>query len=127
MKLAAGSVRILIVDDEPLLVRINQRRLEAHGYQVTASTDSREALKKIRNDPGRVDIIITDHAMPGLTGIELSKAVLAMESPIPIIMCTGYSDTVSEKEALAMGIRKYVHKPLHNSELLDAVREIIME
>jgi len=119
--------RILVVDDEPLLVKINETRLKSRGYQVTAVSDSREALEKFRNRPDRFDLLITDQTMPGLTGAELAKAVLEIRPSLPIIMCTGHSDIVPEDMALAVGIKKYILKPLYGDELLDAVQEVLDE
>ncbi len=121
----AGSERILIVDDEPLLVKINEKRLQNAGYQVTAVTNSRKALEIFLNQPDMFDLLITDQTMPGLTGAELAKAMLDIKPSMPVIMCTGHSDSVPEERALAMGIKKYVFKPLHGDELLDAVREVL--
>lgn len=122
---ATGSERILMVDDEPLLVMINENRLQAFGYQVTAVTDSREALSLFRKHPDNFDLLITDQTMPGLTGNELTKAVLEIKPSLPVIVCTGHSETFSKEEALSMGIKKYVLKPIHSDELLDAVQELL--
>jgi DNA-binding NtrC family response regulator len=63
--------------------------------------------------------------MPGLTGFDLSKAILAIRPEMPIIMCTGHSATVSKDKALALGIKQYVYKPLQADELLLAVQEVL--
>jgi len=117
--------KILLVDDEPLLVKINEKRLQNHGYQVSAFLDSRKAFEKFRSQADTFDLLITDQTMPGLTGAELAQAVLEIKPSLPIIMCTGHSDIVSEEKALAMGIKKYVFKPMYGDELLDAVREVL--
>ena len=119
--------RILIVDDELLLIKVNQKRLERQGYQVTATTDSVKALEKFTSQPDSFDMLITDQTMPGLTGAQLSRAVLEIKPSMLIIMCTGHSDTISEEEALASGIKRYVLKPLYGDELLDAVQEVLSE
>jgi two-component system, cell cycle sensor histidine kinase and response regulator CckA len=126
-KAAATSCneRILVVDDDPLLVRINESRLKNQGYQVTAISDSMEALEEFRSQPDSFDMLITDQTMPGLTGTELAKAVLDIKPSIPVILCTGHSEIVTEDKALSMGIKKYVLKPIHGDELLDAVREVL--
>jgi PAS domain S-box-containing protein len=121
------SVRILAVDDELLITKINAIRLKSRGYKVTAVTDSREALEVFRSQPEKFDLLITDQTMPGLTGADLAKAVLEIKPSLPIIMCTGHSDIVSEEEAVGLGIKKYVFKPLHKDELLDAVQEVLAE
>ena len=123
--ITTAQKRILVVDDEPLLVLINERRLASQGYLVTTVSDSREALEKFRNKPEAFDLLITDQSMPGLTGADLAKAVLDIKPSMPIILCTGHSDTLSEEKALLMGIKKYVYKPLLGDELIDTVREAL--
>ena len=123
--LPPGNSNILVVDDEPLLVRISTKLLEELGHSVTGTTDSRDALEKFRAHPEKFDLLITDQTMPGLSGAELAKEVLAIKPSMPIIMCTGHFDVVSEEDALAMGITKYVFKPLTGNELLDAVTEVL--
>ena len=119
-----ANKRVLVVDDEILLVKINKRRLENVGYEVTATTDSNEALEKIHKKE-KFDLIVTDQSMPGLSGAELAEEVFKLYPDMPIIMCTGHSDMVSEEKALEMGIRKYVLKPIQGDELIHAVQEIL--
>ena len=122
-----GAERILIVDDEPLLVRINQRLLENYGYTVTGLTDSREALAKVQADPTQFDLIVSDQTMPGLTGSELARAVLAIAPLMPIIICTGHSTVISAEDAYAMGIKHYMCKPLVGDILARTVRMVLDE
>ncbi|MEN8190136.1 MAG: GAF domain-containing protein [Thermodesulfobacteriota bacterium] len=117
--------RIMVVDDDQLLVRINQRRLEGRGFLVDAFEDSRLALEYFQSKPDDFDLLVTDQTMPGLTGEELARGVLEINPELPIIMCTGHSEVVSEEKALAMGISKYVFKPIRDNELLDAVQELL--
>ena len=120
-------MRILIVDDEELLVRVNKRRLEYAGYTVTATTNSEEALEKIRAHPEQFDLLITDQTMPKMSGVELTREVHKIKPDMPVIMSTGHSDLVTKEEALKMGIRKYVIKPIQGNELIDAVEELLDE
>ena len=120
-----GSGRILVVDDEMLLVKINKRRLENVGYTVTVTTDSEEALEKIRNHPEQFDLLITDQTMPMMSGADLTREVLKVRPDLPVIMSTGHSEVMTEKKALEMGIRKYVLKPIQGNELIHAVQEIL--
>jgi PAS domain S-box-containing protein len=122
-----GSERILIVDDEPLLVRITQRILENYGYAVTGTTDSREALHKVREDPQQFDLIVSDQTMPNLSGSELAKAVLEIAPSIPIIICTGHSAVTSAEDAYAMGIKRYLFKPVQGDTLARTVRSVLDE
>lgn len=116
--------RILVVDDEAPIVKIHKRHLERHGFEVTDETDSRKALEQITRDPDHFDLLVTDQTMPGLSGAELSQAVLKIRSDMPIIMCTGHSDIISEDDALALGITKYITKPVLANQLVTAVRDV---
>ena len=125
--LPTGRERILVVDDEGMIVRLNKALFERLGYAVTATTDSREALELIRRHPNQFDLIVTDQSMPNLSGAELAREVLKIKSTIPIILCTGYSSAVSEKEALAIGIKKYVFKPVDLTTLAQIIRQVLDE
>ncbi|MBV5306867.1 MAG: ABC transporter substrate-binding protein [Desulfobulbaceae bacterium] len=122
-----GTERILVIDDEFLLVKVSQRMLEDFGYTVTGTMDSKQALAMVQADPQQFDLIITDQTMPGMTGSELARAVLALVPTMPIILCTGHSAVTSKEEALAMGIRRYLYKPLQVDELVRTVREVLNE
>lgn len=117
--------RILMVDDEPLLLKINARRLEGYGYSIVTTESGAQALKFIYDDPNGFDLLITDQTMPDLTGQDLAQEVLQVNESMPIIICTGHSQSFTEEMALAMGIKKYVLKPLLGDELLDAVNEVL--
>lgn len=117
--------RILVVDDEPLLVKIYKGQLEHNGYTVTTTSNSRDALEKIREHSDQFDLLITDQTMPRLSGYELSRAVLEIKPDMPIIMCTGHSDIISEEDALAMGIKKFVSKPINKDDFITTVREVL--
>jgi len=122
-----GSEKILVVDDDPLLVRVNSRTLSNIGYRVTETTSSQEALEKIRKSPQYFDLLVTDQTMPQLTGAELAAEAMKIAPEISVILCTGHSSVVSRKDALAMGICRYVCKPVQGTELIDAVREVLDE
>jgi len=121
----AGSERILVVDDEKGIVSVHQVALENLGYQVTVTTESAEAWALLQEPPDQFDLLITDQTMPDLTGMELAKKALSLRPDFPIILCTGYSALVSEQDALALGIRRFVAKPVVGSELGRVVREVL--
>jgi two-component system, cell cycle sensor histidine kinase and response regulator CckA len=116
--------KILFVDDEIALCKLCKRILENIGYTVTTTTDSREALEHLRQQPD-FDLVVTDQTMPGLTGIELAREILGIHPLMPIIMCTGHSDVVSEVDALAAGVKRYVFKPFQKKEFLAAIRDVM--
>ena len=81
--------------------------LERLGYEVTAVTSSMEAWRIFLEDPLRFDLVITDQTMPGMTGTMLAEKILRVRKDMPIILCTGHSDTVSPEKAQALGIRAF--------------------
>ena len=107
-----GSERVLFVDDEKILVEMWRQILEGMGYEVTATTDSINALEIFRDRPDRFDLVMTDMTMPGMTGMDLSKAILQLRPNMPIILCTGFNELITEEKAKAMGILGYTMKPL---------------
>ena len=122
-----GTERILVVDDEDLLVTLNKTTLELLGYKVTATTSSKEALAKVYTNADEFDLIITDQTMPDLSGIELARKIMKIRPDMPIILCSGYSSVMTEEEALAQGIKKYAMKPVDIRTLAQIVREVLDE
>jgi len=120
-----GEERVLLVDDEPQIVRMEKQMLERLGYAVTTRTSSTEALELFRHQPDRFDLVITDMTMPGLRGDQLAAELIAVRADIPIILCTGFSESIDEEEAAALGIRKYIMKPIVKKDLAEAIREVL--
>ena len=120
-----GTETILFVDDEKGMVDTVKPILERFGYEVHARTSSIEALEAFRAVPGRFDLVITDQTMPNMTGAELAKALLQIRPDIPIILCTGFSELISEEKARNMGIRAFVMKPIVMSQIARTVREVL--
>jgi PAS domain S-box-containing protein len=123
--LERGTERILFVDDEAQIVRVAQQMLESLGYHVTARTSSIETLEAFRAAPHWFDLVITDMTMPNMTGVELAKKLLEIRPDIPIIICTGFSEKISEHKAKAMGIRGYAMKPVVRTELAGKIRHAL--
>ncbi len=120
-----GSERILVVDDEPQLVNLWIEILGQLGYQVSPYSDSLAALKSFREDPNRFDLVLLDQTMPNMTGAQLAKIMLETRPKLPIILATGFSETISPEEAKAMGIRDFVYKPILGNDLGRAVRRAL--
>ena len=95
------------------------------GYRVAALSNSMEALELFRTDPDRFDLVITDQTMPDLTGANLSQELRKIRPDIPIILCTGFSDTVTNDVANDLGINEFVYKPLGKEELGRTVRKVL--
>jgi two-component system, cell cycle sensor histidine kinase and response regulator CckA len=108
-----------------LLVAIGNAMLTRLSYRVTASQDSIAAVKIFRKRPADFDIVITDMSMPGKNGMELSQAIRAIRSDIPIILYTGYSTNPARKNAHALGVHDILMKPLRIQTLATTVRQAI--
>ncbi len=126
-RLRHGRGRILVVDDEQPVVNILEKILREGGYDVVPFTDSKEVLAAFHRDPEAVDLVVTDQTMPGPTGTELAQHLLDIRPDIPIIMCTGFSELISREQALAMGIREFIPKPVSGDELLHIIYDILHE
>ena len=123
--LPTGNESVLLVDDEPGIIKMGSRMLESLGYQVTARTSSIEALELFRHEPKRFELVITDMTMPNMTGDRFAQEVMKIEPDMPVILCTGYSNQITESKAKDMGIKAFVMKPLVKRDLSDIVRQVI--
>ena len=123
--LPRGNETILFIDDEDMLIDFAQQAFERLGYDIHTFKDPREALKYYNRNKDRIDLVITDQTMPKMTGAQLATAILHENPDLPIILCTGYSETISKDRALQMGIREYIMKPLIMKEMAFIVRGIL--
>ena len=123
--ISGGTERILFVDDEKIIAEMATRMIEHLGYEVSANTDSTEALEVFRSSPHMFDLVITDMTMPGMTGVDLAEELMKIREDIPIILCTGYSESVTEESAKDMGIRKFVMKPFVMERLATVIKEVL--
>jgi signal transduction histidine kinase/ActR/RegA family two-component response regulator len=120
-----GNERILLIDDEEQIINLERRILENLGYKVTSKTDSEEALEEFSARPDRFDLVITDMTMPKITGDRLARRLMDINPQIPVILCTGFNEAISEEKALAMGIDKFVMKPIIKDELAYTIRTVL--
>jgi PAS domain S-box-containing protein len=118
-----GTERILLVDDERIIVDVGTAILEQLGYKVTPETDSLHALEVFRSRPGEFDLIITDYTMPTLTGTDLYREIRRIRSDMPIILCTGYSEKVMDEGALDPGV-ELLRKPFGMKQIAGLIRDI---
>ncbi len=120
-----GTERILFVDDEPGLVESWVIILERLGYKVSSRKSSLEALEAFRAAPEAFDLVITDQTMPQMSGAELARKMLTIRPDLPIILCSGFSETITPEEARAMGIRRFLMKPILMGEIATAIRKVL--
>jgi PAS domain S-box-containing protein len=112
-----GKGKVLLVDDEEIILSSIRNALNRLGYDVMATKDAVQALEFFKKTPGMFNLVITDLTMPQITGVELAKKLMELQADIPVILCTGYSDVINEDEAKAMGIKELLLKPSTMNEL----------
>lgn len=120
-----GRGHILFVEDEEPLARLGEEAMKGLGYEVMVRTSSVEALEAFRADPFRFDAVVTDQTMPHITGEALARQLLELRPDVPIILCTGFSHSMTSEKAKAMGIRAFLLKPLLIKDLARTLREVL--
>jgi CheY-like chemotaxis protein/anti-sigma regulatory factor (Ser/Thr protein kinase) len=120
-----GSERLLVVDDEAPIIRLQRNMLERLGYRVDAWTDAPAALEAFMADPDHYDLVITDMAMPKMAGDQLARKILTFRPSMPIIICTGFSERISPETAQAIGVRGFLLKPVVKSEMAGMIRRVL--
>ncbi len=122
---SGGTERIMVVDDETVLARMLEKMFTKLGYQITLYSDSLEAVREFRRTPYAFDLVITDMTMPHMTGAELAREMLSLRPDLPIIMLTGYSETIDEEKASRIGITTFMLKPMKKNILAQTVRKVL--
>lgn len=120
-----GTEHILLIDDETPLMEFGKLTLERLGYQVSEFCDSRRAYEAFKTDPEKFDIVVTDKAMPEMTGLTLAKRIIDLNVETPVVMCTGFGDEISKKEAEKIGIAAMLLKPVIKRELAETIRRVL--
>ena len=124
-ELPKGNERVLFIDDEKSIARMYKTILSRLGYRVTAETNPLQALRRFEAAPDDFDLVVSDISMPDMSGDKLAKKLLEIRPDLPIIVCTGYSETISEKRAAEMGIRGFLMKPVDKAEMASLAREVL--
>ena len=123
--LPTGKESILFVDDETSLVEIEKMMLQRLGYRVVSESSSLKAFNIFINRSDDFDMVITDMTMPEMTGLELARGISAIRKDIPIILCTGYNNKITEDIARDAGISRILMKPLEIREFSQAIRDLL--
>jgi PAS domain S-box-containing protein len=121
--LPRGTERVLVVDDESSVAILLRRMLEGLGYAVQVFNDSQQALELFRESPGLFDIVVTDLTMPRLTGLRLAEAIHETRPEMPIVLCSGFADSVNPETNDLKDIAVFLQKPLQRRDLALAVRK----
>ncbi|MEP7135435.1 MAG: response regulator transcription factor [Chloroflexota bacterium] len=113
---------ILVVDDEPKIVRLARDYLEKHGFRVATAADGQSALAVARRD--KPDLIILDLMLPGMDGREVCK-ILRRDSDVPIIMLTALAEEIDQVTGLEIGADDYITKPFSPRAMVARVRALL--
>lgn len=114
--------RALIVDDEPMVLQLLTRHLERSGFLVSSAESAEQALELLKN--AEVDVILLDVSLPGMSGFRAIEA-FAEFSKAPVVMISGKADQDAVKDALLLGAKALLAKPLDLETLTKTLEEIL--
>jgi CheY-like chemotaxis protein len=120
-----GTGRILLVDDEPSLIRLGSDMLSSLGYSVKTAANGMRALEILKTDSEGFDLLVTDMTMPGMTGLDLAREVRALFPRLAVLLCTGYSDILTPEAAREAGILQVIAKPFTFQEFSAAIGQVL--
>ncbi len=116
---------VMIVDDERPLVALSEEMLAELGYEPVGFDSSNAALQAFRAEPQRFDVIVTDEAMPDLTGTDLAREIRRLRPAVPIILMSGYGGTQLTCRAAANGVNEVLRKPLQGRDLAESLARVL--
>ncbi|MBF9016570.1 MULTISPECIES: cache domain-containing protein [unclassified Oceanispirochaeta] len=120
-----GHESILLVDDVPEILEMEEIMLSRLGYKITVSLNGQEALDIFKNNPDSFDIIITDQTMPVLSGDKLISEVKLIRPEIPVILCSGNNQVISDSMMKDLAVSSYLDKPILIKDIADAIRKAL--
>ena len=123
--LPSGNEHILVIDDEKDIRETFKMMLNHFGYTVTTTSNPKEVLSLLQDDECTIDLVITDHTMPVMTGLELTTEITKIRPELPVILCTGYSDKLNSDAAKDAGACALMMKPVDLQELASSVRSAL--
>lgn len=116
-----AGARILVVDDEPVVASILTSILTRRGYAVMAVNDAKEALRRLREPGANFQLLLTDHGMPGMTGLELLAEVRRGGPKIPVVMLTGWGESLLLNNSPEERPDALLGKPINQADLLEEI------
>lgn len=116
---------ILLVDDEEMVIDVTKQTLEKLGFAIIAKTSSIDALEAFQQEPDRFALVITDQVMPNMTGTQLAQNLISIRPDIPVILCSGFPDTICPEELKDIGIREFIVKPISRQEIATTVEKVL--
>ena len=116
-------MKVLIVDDEEMAIKLIEHQMKSAGYDVLSCTDGREALEIIKNETP--DLVISDIMMPFMSGLELLEVIKAENKKVPVILISALDDVEVIQTAIGMGADDFVIKPVNMDELLLRITKVL--
>lgn len=123
--LPGGIEHILVVDDERIMANTLQKMLQSLGYRVTISNSSTEALEIFESNPEDVDLVLTDWAMPAITGDRLAEKMLAVKADTKVILFSAFDDGITKENYDPKSIRRVLKKPISMEVLAFTLRQVL--
>ncbi len=120
-----GTERVLVVDDDPLVLEVATDMLQELGFAVRSETRAAAALAVFEADPQAFDLVLTDMTMPGMTGDVLAERLKRCRPDIPVILCSGYTEEQIPERTRMQGIDEFLMKPLFMGPLSQLVRKVL--
>ncbi len=122
-----GRGHVLFVDDESAIAEMAEMVLSEYGFEVTVTTRADEALRLIRESPESFDVLVTDMTMPGMLGTHLALRARELRPGLPVLLYTGFSESVSGETLREAGISRLLMKPVAPLDLARAINEVLGE
>lgn len=122
-RIRVADIVVLMVDDDPGALSAMARSLGEAGFTVETARSGEEGATVFARQPERYGLVLADHSMPGLTGLEMAKNMLAVDPDARIVICTGHIDPHLEEQARREGISGFARKPITPNDLIETVRQ----
>jgi len=122
-----GNETILVVDDEEHVVEVVEEVLKAMDYKVLVARNGKEAVKVFKKEKGKIDLVILDMIMPGISGGETFDRLKDIDPDVKVILSSGYSIGGTAREIMGKGCKAFIQKPFSVEELSRTVREVLDE
>lgn len=117
----AKVAHILVVDDEPVVLSILSGILAKHGHEVTAAGSAETALEYLRQNPHHFDIVLSDHGMPGMNGLQFVAATRRLWPDLPVVLLTGWGESILQTQKENARPNAVLSKPINQTDLLQVV------
>lgn len=122
---AGGTETILLVEDEPTILRMTRMMLERKGYTVIPASTPAEAIKKAKNHSGGIDLLMTDVVMPEMNGRDLAGKITALYPDIGLLFMSGYTANVIAHQGVLDDGVAFIQKPFSMADMTEKVREVL--